>query len=200
MNDLERLAVIAGIQKVASSSALMQIPAIAASYAALVKKGAPLQTSNDLVAADQQQLKADEVARDIARSVADGELITLKTLVSQAAQNGADVAGMGFKELASVASATQDKPAVPGPIVAKPGKTQGRARVMVGQPGRIAGHTMAELSPDPIGAATWVVLPGSGKQRKLSGYASGTRLWVRFAAVKYGQQSDWTTPVLVIIP
>jgi len=40
-------------------------------------------------------------------------------------------------------------------------------------------------------------MPGAGKQRKLSGYASGTRLWVRFAAVKYGQQSAWSTPVML---
>jgi hypothetical protein len=39
-----------------------------------------------------------------------------------------------------------------------------------------------------------------GKQRKLTGYATGTKLWVRFATVRWGMQSDWCTPVLVTIP
>jgi hypothetical protein len=56
------------------------------------------------------------------------------------------------------------------------------------------------MSTDPIGAATWQTLPGTGKQRRLSGYASGTRLWVRFAAVRYGVQGPWCNPVLVTIP
>jgi len=45
-----------------------------------------------------------------------------------------------------------------------------------------------------------VLLPDSGNQRELSGYASGTRLWVRFAAVNYGQQSALTTRAIVTIP
>jgi hypothetical protein len=67
-------------------------------------------------------------------------------------------------------------------------------------PGKLPGSFAAEVSTDPIGAATWQTLPGSGKQRRLSGYALGTRLWVRFAAVRYGQQGPWCTPVLVTIP
>jgi hypothetical protein len=200
MNDLDRLAAIAGIVKVAPSSALMKVPAIAASYAALVAKGATFKSNNDLVAADRQQLKLDETARDGSRSEADVELITLKTLVGQNAQTPADVASMGFTELLPQTAATQQPPDVPGPIVAKTGKVQGKARVGIGLPGPIRGTTVAELSTDPIGPASWVLLPGSGKQRKLSGYASGTRLWVRFAAVKYGQQSAWSTPVLLTIP
>ena len=54
------------------------------------------------------------------------------------------------------------------------------------------------MSGNPIGV--WTSLPGNGKQRKLSGYASGTQLWVQFAQVRYGLQSPWSTPVLVTIP
>jgi hypothetical protein len=57
---------------------------------------------------------------------------------------------------------------------------------------------MAEMSPNPIG--TWSQLAGISKSRKLSGYSSGTQLWVRFAAVRFGQQGPWSTPVLVTIP
>ena len=56
------------------------------------------------------------------------------------------------------------------------------------------------MSTDPIGTGTWSPLPGTGKQRKLAGYASGTKLWVHFATVRYGMQSAWSVPVLVTIP
>lgn len=200
MNDLERMGFIAGVQKVAPSSSLMKVPAIAASYGALVTKGAAFQTSSALVSADEKQLRLDETARDLARATADAELVTLKTLVAQNAASASDLAGMGFTELPSVAAAKQNAPAVPGPIVVKLGKTSGAARVAVGQPGVLHGTTVAEVSPDPITATSWMLMPGAGKQRKLSGYASGTRLWVRFAAVKYGQQSAWSTPVMLTIP
>lgn len=62
------------------------------------------------------------------------------------------------------------------------------------------GKYVAEMTTDPAGAGPWTSLPGTGIERKLSGYASGTKLWVRFAAVKYGLQSAWSTPVLVTIP
>jgi hypothetical protein len=107
---------------------------------------------------------------------------------------------MGFQNLSLPAKATQAKPDVRGPLVVKTGKVQGKSRVAIAQPGKLPGILIAEVSIDPIGPATWSVMPGSGKQRKLSGYASGTKLWVRFAAVRYGQQSDWCTPVLVTIP
>jgi hypothetical protein len=199
MTDLDRTAILAGIEKVAPTSPLMKVPAIAASYASLVQKGAALKTNNDLVAADEKQLKLDTTARDLSRSETDTELVTLKTLVGANAQSPADVASMGFRELPPATKATQAKPEVPGPLVVKTGKVQGKSRVGLAQPGRL-GSFAAEASTDPIGPATWFVLPGSGKQRKLSGYPSGTKLWVRFAAVRYGQQSDWCTAVLVTIP
>jgi hypothetical protein len=200
MSDADRLALIAGIEKVAPASTLMKVPAIAASYGALLTKGTALQSNNALVAADQQQLRQDETTRDLSRSAADVELITLKTLVAQNATSSSDVAAMGFKELQPVAATTQAPPDVPGPIVVKIGKTSGKARVGIGSPGRLLGSTTAQMSPDPIGPTTWTLMPGAGKERKISGQPSGTRLWVRFAAVKYGQQSGWSTPVLVIIP
>jgi len=47
---------------------------------------------------------------------------------------------------------------------------------------------------------TWSSLPGTGKQRRLSGYATGAQIWVRFAAVRFGMQSGWSVPALVVIP
>jgi hypothetical protein len=107
---------------------------------------------------------------------------------------------MGFSVLAPLVKTQQAKPDVPGPVVVLPGKELARARVGIQQTGRLAYLTVAEVSADPPTSTSWSLLPGSGKQRKLVGYASGTRLWVRFAAVRYGQMSDWSTPVLVTIP
>jgi hypothetical protein len=105
---------------------------------------------------------------------------------------------MGFSLLVG-AAATQGPPEPPAALVVKLGKAHGKARVIVEGKGYL-GLFAAEASIDPIGPATWVSLPGNGKQRKLSGYPSGTRLWVHFAATRHGQQSAWSVPVLVIIP
>jgi hypothetical protein len=90
-------------------------------------------------------------------------------------------------------------PDPPAELLVRIGRAHGKARVSVQGPDN-AGSFVAEASPDPVGPTTWTTLPGTGRQRKLAGYASGTRLWVRFARVRYGMQSDWSTPVLVIIP
>jgi hypothetical protein len=81
----------------------------------------------------------------------------------------------------------------------KIGRAHGKARVVVQGRGYL-GSFVAEASPYVIGAGTWAPLPGRGKERKLAGYPSGTQLWVHFAAVRFGLQSDWCTPVLVTIP
>ena len=63
------------------------------------------------------------------------------------------------------------------------------------------GSFAAQMALDPLGQTpNWIELPGRGKARKLSGFASGTKIWVRFAAVRFGMQSDWSVPVLVTIP
>jgi hypothetical protein len=200
LSDLERAALVSGMQKVAPQSPLMQVPSIAASYSAITKKGATLTAASAAVAADEKQLKIDLGAREQARVALDVELLTMKTLVTANAQSAADILGMGFTPLTSAATGQTAVPDLPGPLVAIPGKVPGRARVGIDAPGRLAGSTAAEVSPDPVGANTWQPLPGSGKQRKLKGYASGTRLWVRFAPVRFGQQGAWCTPVLVTIP
>ncbi len=56
------------------------------------------------------------------------------------------------------------------------------------------------MSPDPVGTGTWGPLPGVGKERKLSGYPSGTKLWVQLAQIRWGLQGPWSVPVCVTIP
>ena len=188
---------VTGIQKVAPQSTLMSIPAIAASYAALVAKGATLGTAVTSVAQDQTLLKADTKKRDTAYTALLLELVGLKALEISNATSEADISGMGFTALGSSTTASRTKPDAPTALLVVYSKIHGKARVTV-QTSGASGHFVAESSPDPI--ATWTSLPGNGKQRKLSGYASGAKLWVHFAQVRYGLQSDWSAPTLVCFP
>ena len=61
-------------------------------------------------------------------------------------------------------------------------------------------HFAAQISVDPIGANTWTDLVGTGKTHKLIGYASGTVLWVHFAATFGHRRSDWCEAVRIVMP
>ncbi|MFT3771524.1 MAG: hypothetical protein QM820_39420 [Minicystis sp.] len=195
LTDATRASLFAGIEKVSKQSALLQVPAIATSFAALATKSAALATTVAECAVTEKQLKSTVSRRDLAREAYDRELVCLKSLVEHNAADAGDVTGMGLPLLVTV-KPSKAPPAPPAGLVVKIGKAQGKARVSVGSRGRYA----AEVSPHPAGETTWSPLPGTGRERKLEGYASGTKVWVRFATVRYGMQSDWCTPVLVTIP
>jgi hypothetical protein len=197
LDDAMRASMLAGIQNVAKQSQLAQNPAIAASLAALDTKGTALATANAGAAGLEKQLAATISQRDEARAAFDRELVALKALVEHAAQSEGDVTGMGFKVLV-MGKPSKAPPDPPAGVVVKPSRVHGKLRVAAqnGSRKRFA----AEVSPHPVGPSTWSALPGTGSQRELTGYPSGTQLWVRFAAVRYGMQSDWCTPALVTIP
>ncbi len=196
-SDAQREATFAGIEKVAPANALAQVPTIAASFAALSTKGAAFVASIDATSALESQFKASAATRDLLRDTFDRELSNYRTLVENNAMSAADITGMGLT-LLTVTKASP-LPSPPAALLVIPGKVHGKARVVVQGKGYL-GHFAAQASPDPIGSATWASLPGTGKERKLSGYPSGTRLWVQFAALVRGVQSAWCAPVLVIIP
>jgi hypothetical protein len=111
------------------------------------------------------------------------------------AKTASDVTSMGFT-LAAAATTSRTRPDAPV-VVATMTK---RTRVMrASVAGKTRGNFVAEASTDAT-PATWVALVGTGRSRKLAGYASGTKVWVRFAQVRYGLQSDWSAAVLVVIP
>jgi hypothetical protein len=195
LTDASRGTLLAGIQKVAPQSPLMQDPMIAASYAALVTKGATLATNVTGAAAARAQFATATDLRDVSRNAFDLQLVAFKTLVEANATSGNDITGTGFPLFLS-SKASQTPPDPPsGGLIVKLGKAHGKARVSV--PAANRGRFLAEMATDPAGP--WSSLPGTGRQRKLAG-ASGTKIWVRFAAVRYGMQSDWCTPVLVTLP
>ena len=198
MDDTQCQEAIGGIQKVAQQGPLFQIAAIAASFAALGTKGTALSTAIAQEAADAAAYHKSVSLRNTARLAVDRELDTFKTLVENNAASADDVTGMGLS-LLTVATASRTPPDPPAALIVKIGKQHGKARVVVAGKGKL-GSFAAQVSADPIGPTTWSPLPGTGKERKLSGYPSGTKLWVQFAAVRFGMQSAWCTPVLVTIP
>ena len=197
MDDAMRGKLCGAIQKVASQSALMAIPAIAASVAAVGKKYAAVTANRLAVAGDEQQLKNDVTALVTSRTAMDVELVSLKALVANNATSETDITGIGFTLLPGI-TASRTRPDAPALLVVKTGKAQGKATVSVHETGTTRGRYVAEVTGNPMG--TWASLPGNGKERKLSGYPSGTQLWVHFAQVRYGLQSEWSTAVLITIP
>jgi hypothetical protein len=198
LDDTERTEALASIQKVAQQGPLFQIAAIVASYAALGSKGTNLTTAIAQAAADRAAYEKSVGTRDTARLTFDRELDTYKTLVENNAASTGDVTGMGLS-LLTIATPTRTPPDPPAALIVKIGKQHGKARVAVAGKG-YQGSFAAQVSADPIGPATWSALPGTGKQRKLNGYPTGTKLWVQFAAIRFGMQSAWCTPVLITIP
>jgi len=197
LTEAELASTIAAIQKVAPTSALMQNASISSSVTALGKKGATLSSAVATVAADEQQLRLDMTARAAARTAVENELDTLRTLVANNATSDGDITGMGFVPL-SLPAQTRTVPNPPAQIITRLGKVHGKARVVV--EGVKSGHFVAEMTPDPISATSvWTSLPGNGRQRTVTG-ATGSKVWVRFAQVRYGLQSDWSVPVLVTLP
>jgi hypothetical protein len=195
LTDAARGTLLAGIAKVAPQSPLMQNPVIAAGYAALTTKGETLATNVAAAAAAKQTFLAAINLRDLSRGAFDLELLAFKSLVEANAKSGNDITNMGFT-LLSFTKASQSPPDPPvGALIVRIGKAHGKASVSV--PATNRGRFAAEVSGDPIG--TWSVLAGTGRRRKLAA-PTGTRLWVRFATIRYGMQSDWCTPVLVTMP
>jgi len=196
LDDLQRQGLLSGIEKVAQQSSLFQIPAVAAAYTALVAAGGNFTTGVATAAANEKLYKASITVADVSRVALDRAFDTLKTLTENNAVTAADVTGMGFS-LLTITKFAKTVPDAPGALLVIPGKVHGKARVVVQGVGYL-GHFVAQVSNDPIGVFT--ALPGNGKERRLSGYASGTKLWVQFAAVRWGLQSAWSVPVLVTIP
>jgi hypothetical protein len=196
LTDASRGTLLASILEVAPKSALMSNTAVGAAYADLTAKGAALATRIAGAAAAQQQARLSVDLLATSRSAYDLSLLALAGLVEANAASAEDLTGMGFP-LFSLTKPSRTRPDPPvGALLVTTGRSHGKARVTVPRVGN-GTRFVAEVSSDPVGI--WSSLPGNGRQRKLSG-ATGTRLWVRFATVRFGMQSDWSTPVLVTLP
>lgn len=199
MTDADLLKLVVAIVALAPQSALLAIPAIATSVAAVTTKGAAFKTADEAVTADEEKLANDRTAKLAARGAVENEITSLAGLVGVNAKDATQVAGMAFAVRATPVVATAP-PEVPESIgVVMPKRARGRAKATVNEPKGTKGRYAAQWSPDPMGANTWAALPGTGKSRTITG-ASGTRVWVQFARVRGQLQSAWSAPVLIVLP
>ena len=201
LDDQDRHDLVAGISQAAKTSPLAQgSPLMQASLAALLQKDTDLASSNGTVTSDKQKLKTDAAAEIVCRSELDLEIRTYAALVERGAKSPADLQGAGFTPRPPKASKTLSPEAPESLDVVFPKKGHGKAKVSVHETGKSRGSYVAEQCFDPSGTGTWTPLGvGMGKARWVSA-ASGTKVWVRFAAVRGQLQSGWCTPVLVTIP
>jgi hypothetical protein len=199
LDDTGRHNLVTGVQQSAKNSALVQgNPAMQATIAALGQSDDTLKQANVTVAQDKQKLSADLAAETTARGAVDGDLRTLIAQTQGTAKTPADVISVGLPYRSPVV-AKKGVPDAPLNLVQKiPKRGHGRVTVSVEDATSPRLDYVAEWSPDPIG--TWSQLgTGLGKTRLVTG-ASGTKIWVRFAALRGQAQSEWSTPVLVSIP
>jgi hypothetical protein len=199
LDDTQRHQLVTGINQSAPGSALVKgNPAMQATVASIVTADGGLTQANDAVAGDRQKLRTDIAAESTARGVLDGFLRTFVAQAQAGATSPADLVSVGLIHR-SPAVAKKLAPEAPVNIVTKvPQRGHGKVTVAVEDvtPTRLG--YVAESSPDPIG--TWTPLGvGHGKTRVVTG-ATGTKIWVRFAAVRGTTQSEWSTPTLLTIP
>jgi hypothetical protein len=201
MTDAETHDLVVAINTAAPNCAIVQgCQPLKDCVSAMVTKDATLTSSIALVAADRAKLAKDLGTEAEDRSDLHGEIRNYLMLFVNLAKSPADLVSGALKPRAP-RPPKNTPPTVPDQLdVTAPKKGHGRAKVSVHETGTTKHQYVAEQSPDPIGPTTWSPLGvGHGKTRIVTG-TSGTKVWVRFAMVRGGMVSDWSTPVLVNIP
>jgi hypothetical protein len=194
-----REALINAILKLAPQSPLYANTPMQQAVATLGSTFTTFKSAGTTSAASAKQHKLDVAAEVAAKADNDRALLLVKSLAENGAKSADDIASMAFTPLhpgrtPNVALLPPDSIDI---TMGKKG--HGKVKVAAHETGSTRHRYAAEMSPDPIAANTWTVIPGTGKSRRLTG-KSGTSVWVRFALVHGQQQSDWGTPVLVTFP
>jgi hypothetical protein len=180
-----------------TSTLVLAIPAMQASATAMDQKATALTKATAKVGDARTALRLAISDEAEARSELVGEVRTYVTLTSNNAKSPADIHDAGLPS-AAPRPAHNTPPEVPQQIDNKPPKKgHGKTKVVVHETGTYKGKYVAEQSLDGINYTQLGV--SYGKSRTVIG-PSGTKVWVRFAQVRSGLQSAWSTPILVTIP
>ena len=168
---------------------------IQVSVADLIKDGGDFTKMLATVAITEALLASQRQSLSALRAKVDGDLISLRGLTETKGTSPADAKAIGFRTWDRAVHAHPMD--APDGAAMKVGKRKGQYRLVVlDSLGRV--HFTAQLSTN--GGQSWTDMPGKGKQRKPTGYASGTALQIRFAAL-YGQESSsWSTPFSFTVP
>jgi hypothetical protein len=198
LTDAERADLVTSITQNAPQADLFKKqPPIQAAVASLATANDAFTKSLAAVAATEGLLVSQKQSRDNDRAGLDRALSLLSALVENGALSDADAKAMGLRPYHAAAKSAVIAP--PDGVIVRPAKAHGK---FVATAHDLAGrrHFAAQLSPDPVTATSWVDLPGNGKQRRLSGYPSGSTQWVRFAALRGQERSAWSAAVAVVVP
>ena len=155
-------------------------------------------TSSASVAAGEAKLKTDKASRKANRKALAQKLQLLRSQIQDAAPTAADARAMGVD--------TRDQNALPVTLIAPSGGTLTLSKTVHGQFRAVAAdvpgiRTFAmQVALDPVTPTSWTLADGKGKSRLFKGYASGTRVWVRFASTRGQSTSDWSPATSILIP
>lgn len=198
LDDGGRLSLVASIAKAAPESPLYaQNKAIKSSVTALSDQSVELSIAADKVASLEKALAQARSTRDVLRTNVDRSLIGLRALVQGAAASIDDVRGLGLDGRIGRGTAS-------GPLLAPEGivvrSNRRERRVLVIAKGAYGKAFGAQITTDPAATNGWQELPGTGRVRRIVGYAPGTILNVRFRAIRRHEISDWCAPAAFTMP
>ena len=197
LDDVKLLDLAGNIVKLGPQSPLYANTLIAGGVNAIKAKAATFAASCTTVKDGAKQLADDKTGKSEDRAALETEIAAFTGIATNVATTEAQLTGLALTPRPQVVIPKLGPP-VPGNLVSTmPKYKKGYFDISVNELGGTRGRYAAEWSLEPIG--TWMALSGNGKSRRVTG-ASGTKVWVRFARVRGQVQSDWCTPVLVVIP
>lgn len=168
-------------------------PTLAASSIELAKAGDELAQADDGVNAAEATLATARWLRDTKQAEYDAVYGVYAANVERVASAPEEVTALGMLVL--------DKGSydllVPTEVQVRFDPVKGQVRIHV-KLGPGLHNAVVDISTTPGDPASWTRLQGIGTIHTLSGYAPGT-YWVRAATVRSTEQSEFTSPVSVIV-
>jgi hypothetical protein len=200
LDNEQRGQLVAGLQGAAKTSNIVKNdPVLAGLIGQLATAYGLIPPGIAAVAQDEAQLAQDRTALAGNEGEFDRLYNLIEDTVEHDAKSDADITDINMKPRPPQKRPTGAPDTPPAAKIRLPKKAHGYAYATVPETGKTKGKYRAEMSLDPYGANTWSPLVGNGKERKIVA-PSGTKVWVRFARVRGSFQSDWSTPVLIVIP
>jgi hypothetical protein len=160
---------------------------------AVVAEGAALLAAEAAVNAAVATLANARDLREMAVVKFDNALNLLISDVEKNAQNPGDVTSLALSVLDRQSYPLE----IPAGLTVKYDAAKSLIRVNVDLPPGAA-SCLLEVSTDPSNPASWKRVTGGGARRSIAGYPPGT-YWFRACSVRANDESDFTTPVSVIV-
>jgi Tfp pilus assembly major pilin PilA len=181
------------VGSLAVQSPLYQEPEIKAGVDALVADTAALQGGMEACAAAISAARKARSELNLLQQRWDRSYDVLLAKGEQRCASEGDGTSLGL----DVRPKTSHAFAMPAAVSAKYDPVRGLLRITVTRaPGRCS--LSVQVSQDPTDEAAWVELPGDGAVREIKNPAPGT-WWVRARSRRARMESDFTTPVSVVV-